>query len=1147
MAKKYSDIVSIRESRAAYNIKDEKTGDWKDFIANEQFNGILKKVISSVRNNDADSHKSFWISGTYGTGKSHAGAVIKHLLCDAVEDVADYVNDEFSDSKYDILQNDIFDLRTNKRLFPVMLYGQSSIAHKDDLSLKLQLDITAALNAAGYSFDVKTDFDNYVNHIEKQPDFWEMLIENHQQLKAVAPTRQKLISELKNGDTKTLGLVRNALREGKYHIRLDNNNLTQWFFEVQRRLAEETDYNGLLVIWDEFTEVMTSDIGLSLLVSLQEIDEMIMNSENNSYFLYISHPSALNSLKEEEREKTKGRYHFMGYNMEPVSAFKIMSRKFKVADGHLSDYQSLTENFYNAHRYLLDIYSKTSTNPTETSEDIQKLFPLHPSTANLATYYAREAGSSSRSVFQFIGENPEVRQFFDDEIHFSSSNTITANYLWDYVLSEFNANVAKFGAVTERYNSRKLQVENESAAHFSVFKSVLLLNALNNIANNETVTPSEENIKNLFVGTSIEPQIDSILNWFDDKGIIQRQPGGLFSIQFSALPNKEIEEIKDRLTKIDFRFTSQVVRFGDTVKNEMNKFLSNVAREYQFILYSEEINEFTLLNQIENGYKKAKSYEIFLALLFARNAAELNSLKVFAEKASADDRFSNVAFIVFEGVFENKNYERFIEYQANAQCAQSHGFADQQQTHTKCASDILKEWMSVIRRSTFTYYLRGQKDVNSTTKITTTINATVSPVIFSHGPESLELIRTKFSNTYWKKASVKATVNAVVSFNTKTDICNSCGGPAAHVPFLLQDSVDENLEWKPDIDKNHPLYLVNEFIDRKFKHTDKNQSFNLGEKLSELTSPPFGLYQSYAGMGMVAFAMRKYVKQIFDLNGKPREAQHIVDDVVEMFKVWEEDKTSNKLNFRFETKESRSLCETFIKIFKLNTLQGYNNISSLTDARWAITHEFSKHRGYPLWVLKYLSPKEGLKTLIDNILKICGEADMRNPQLINDTLEGLSASGFKFEMVNLLTQPDSFEQGYVQFLKSIEIVNIQDIELDDAKDYIKKHLEGDIGLWTETEVENALKNWKIEQKKEEEKERQRREEAEEQRRREEAELNRRGETPEDVSSLVFANKKQSAINKVKKISDVGSAIRLLEKICEKSNETILDIINNYDA
>ena len=138
-----------------------------------------------------------------------------------------------------------------------------------------------------------------------------------------------------------------VLREERHDIRMDSADLKQWFFEVQNELAAHTDYNGLFVIWDEFTEIMTSSIAKRLIVQLQRISEAMMNSENDSYFLFISHPSAILTLNEDEREKTKGRYHYESYNMEPVSAFKIMSKKFKIVDEQV--YKQRKDRFFSLH------------------------------------------------------------------------------------------------------------------------------------------------------------------------------------------------------------------------------------------------------------------------------------------------------------------------------------------------------------------------------------------------------------------------------------------------------------------------------------------------------------------------------------------------------------------------------------------------------------------------------------------------------------------------------------------------------------------------------------------------------------------------------------------------------------------------------
>ena len=1072
MATKYSDIVDLRSGRSTYYLEDEKEGEWNVFIINDQFNDILRTVIRSVMNNDYDVHKSFWIEGTYGTGKSHAGAVIKHLLCDDIPAIEEWVYEEYKMPQFEALRQSLFDLRKKKRLFPVTLYGTSKIAHPDDLSLQLQQKIQEALVKAGLTdLDVKTDYDTYVKHIDENPQFWEMLINKSPKLAAITPNVNKLRKELSDLENKTLREVQDALRNSGFHIRMKNANIVQWFFEVQDKLKTQTDFDGLLIIWDEFTNLLTLDIGLTVLVQLQELAERAMAQENDSYFLFISHPTALNSLKAEERTKTVGRYHYMKYNMEPVSAYKIMSRKFRITSSD-EEYLSVFNPIFDKFNNLIAHYTKELPNAVETTRDIKNLMPVHPATALLATFYAREAGASSRSVFQFLGENSAVKNFLNDETIFTNRDTITADYLWDYVIDEFNNNVSKFGAVTERYNTYYSRVENLGIVAMKVFKGILLLNALNNIANHKDVTPSEENILRLFEGTSIEHLVIDVLTSFDNNGYIQRAPVNIFSIQFTALPTKEIEDAKELLRSRDFKYIWQVLNFNDAASAEIDKILTNLCRPYTFKFYSLDVNDYTLLNKIENGRKDAKGYELFLALLFAKTAAEIQLLRDFAEQASVDSRFVNTCFIVFNAPLGEKEYERFIEYQANAKCAQKFNFTDQYQVHIKNAAKILSDWIAKdVRRENFYLYLRDFHNTFSASKLTSTLDRIIAPVLFEKGPEALDKCIGK-SKTFWKKESTKKIVQLVLNFNTKTDILNQLNNQQSLVKILLEESVDENLEFKPDIDKEHnPLYLVYKFVEDKIKFADKQNLFNLAEKFEALSQPPYGLFQTCSCMSMLAFALRPYIGKMFDTNGKPREAQHLVEDVVATFECWEKNSKNPKISFKFETKEEGLLCKSLIKCFLLNSLKGYHDISSLKDARWAILHEFSTAKGYPLWSLKYAMTstikdaglENSAKKFIDDVLTICFETAHRNPAIMVDIVESIKQ--MNFEIKTWFKDNTYFKQGFENFILSEPNVHLQPKDIDKAFAFIKQNMQGEIGLWTENEVLDQLKNWALSLKK----------------------------------------------------------------------------------
>lgn len=1165
MATKYNDIVTLRSMKPAYNIKYEGPDDWKSFIANDQFNDLLRKTISAVRNNDADNHKPIWIAGTYGSGKSHAGAVLKHLLCDSIDKITEYVDEEYHDSKYDLLRNSLMNLRHDTRLFPVNLYGQQDIAHEADLSLQLQKEVKNALKKEGISIIVQTDFDNYIQHIENEPAFWEMLIQNNDELRSVAPSTDKLKSRLRSCDTEVLDRMRMALRNGGYSIPLQTANLQNWLFEVQGELRKQGTYKGLLIIWDEFTDIVRSDIGVQLLKILQNIAEAMMSPENDSYFLFLSHPSALNSLKEAERTQTMGRYHYVTYNMETVSAFRIMSKKFKVEDRE--KYELHRQYFCSILDELLTEFSSSSTDPSQTKADLSNLFPLHPATANLATYFAREAGSSSRSVFEFLACN-EVKAFFDDEEAYANKETITSDYLWDYVQEYFESDSVRFGAVTEKFNSNHVTVEAQGNEYLAVFKGVLLLNALNNIANESSVTPSEENILKLFEGTMLYDNVPAILAYFNEKGIIQRQPDGNYSILYTALPSNEIQGIKDDLRKTTYLYTDEVIVYGGVANAMIDRWLLKATRQVSFKFFSLSSNEYVLLNKLENFSRTALSYSVVLAIFVGRTKQELIELQAIVEKAVKDERFLKICFFVVQTPMDEKKYERFIEYQANATCAQKHGLADQKETYSKNSEEMISNWMSEIRSGSITWYLHSEQGVISGSKIASALNTNIAPKIFTAGLESLMLIQMRSSNTYWKKASVKATVDSVLSYNTKQEVYDKLVPQAKHVEYLFQDSLDDNLEWKQDVGDEHPLKKVSNYIDSVLKrYRTNNQVFNLGEKLLDLTKPPYGLFQSYGPMAMVAFAMRKYVGKIFDTNGKPRTAKHLVDDIVEMFKVWESGKTSNKLNFMFESKEAGSITKNLIKRFKLDRLPGYSDVSSLTDARWAMTHEYSASVGYPLWSLKYVPEcSDENRELIDGIIKVITDSEsVKNPQLMSKVAEGLKNN---IDLGNLLLESaNNFETGFKNYVMGLEYINMTEPEFAEAKAFLGGHLEGTIGLWTERGVEDTLKNWRLDQQQERlRQENQKRFEEEQERYKSEATtqggndkgvstwMNNGsqvgGETATMAASPQFESqemkeKRNEIARKVMPLASNQMLRDLLQDLCENADEQTLNIIMKH--
>lgn len=67
---------------------------WQEYIVHEDMKGAIEKICDSMKYEDDDKRRSFWIHGAYGTGKSYAAIVLKHLFEDKVDSIRKFLSNQ---------------------------------------------------------------------------------------------------------------------------------------------------------------------------------------------------------------------------------------------------------------------------------------------------------------------------------------------------------------------------------------------------------------------------------------------------------------------------------------------------------------------------------------------------------------------------------------------------------------------------------------------------------------------------------------------------------------------------------------------------------------------------------------------------------------------------------------------------------------------------------------------------------------------------------------------------------------------------------------------------------------------------------------------------------------------------------------------
>lgn len=1077
---KYKDIVSVRPNfDDTFNILKEKPGAWKSFITNSQFESNLKKIFHALlaTKSNINDRKSIWIQGTYGTGKSHSTSVIKHLLSDPKDEIED-----FKKTLADIqLRAMIDDFRKNHKAFPVVLRGRYTIANVTDMSYEIQKQTRTALANANIDISINTDFDKAIELLDDpyMESFWNMLLK--EDLKNYCRDKEHIRNSLLAYDKEILGIIDSRYRkinDGGF----GTSSITKWLKDVQHELNNAGIADHLIIIWDEFTSLLSTDDARGFLNTVQDIAEIAkeFDSDNNPekiYLIVVTHKNieqtdAYRSRSDDEQKLALARFVTCSYEMQPNTTYHILSSTLnRIDESALKELvQERILSDVAVSKVVDKIAENTLGNFDEVKNKILSLYPFHPYTAYLSTFVSRQLGDAERSVFNFLNDS-EVgfKKFIENKI--GSAKFMAPSCIWDFFLKINNSSISngKLGEVINKYNMHLDSVKKQGAQYVDIFKTVLLLNALNAVVssgndNNERslVTPNIKNITDCYSGIMMEQDVIDVLEYFDKNSIIMRSADGVYEVSTASISPEKLNEMLKKnydyyndITKAKDAFS---ITFG-TLENVITSNSGKTVRKTEVIYLSSTLKN----NQIEVQLKSRFSdpFSVHVCVFLSHGPSEntknltpernMDELETFIRTTSGLEEYKNVIFMNIEIPFTELWFSRFIDAVSRMDIHQQTK-PEEFQNEKKKATGWLQKWINLIINDGQVFLaFRGNTEVLNFRTACNKISDDYIKFIF---PNGLDILKTAKKYPIWEAKTSKTIVENILYYSKRDDIESKMkGGIQANIPALFKDDknnyvFDNDMNIMPDVDDNHPVVGIVKKVNELLSSSTSEPIIDLSEKLSVLFEAPYGLYGNPISFAAVSIALRPYIDKLFIARDGTKVDKTLMKEVVEyLFKAANGGKKHTYLDVRFSSVEELELIDELNDIFNLHE-------NGLMHIRWKARDSIEKNVKAPLWMLKYvddISPE--FSKIIDDLFNFTVAPDETITQAIISSLL-ISVQNYRLELKTTITKAKnaSLLEKFIKLTLKGKDNNLSEDDIKEYEVYLNEHMQDSRPYWTESQL-----------------------------------------------------------------------------------------------
>lgn len=951
MPRKYSEYISVNSDFIpVFSIHSDRDfpNKWKSFYAHDSFKYIIRQLLDTLEMSTVEKNKSIWMSGAYGTGKTYASFVVKHLLEDDLESVKAYCE---SNNMPDVYSR-IYGLRNKGKVLVVHRSSSASIIGENRLFNAIIESVKATLKEDGYNyFGQKSQYEKVLTKLKDPASSFNFAkaFDQHRARFTEYSRPESVVQTLEEyGAEEAADLLETIIEVAEE----EGFTWTPTVTDVINWLSDVIKVNNLysiVFIWDEFTEFFRNN--RSNITGLQAIAESSPSSK--FYFFLITHGNAQIIADLSARKVIEARFKQLNIEMADATAFKLMGQAIHKSIDLREEWKQTVEQLWQ--RVELPIKNSIIRYSPDTKEsELKDLLPIHPYAAYLLKIIAKDISSNQRTMFQFLSGDytdgntlkTNFRWFIDQHTNGGDDwNFLTADSIWTYFFTDDNVDIdSDFKTVLSHYNNF-VNVCGDDENKKRVLRVALLLTGMQQKSGasrfggqSRLLRPTLSNISTTFVGTPIENQVSSIMMWFKSKSVfntIDEDNDILFIPPAGAIDEEKFNQTKDEIRKTH-SFDKLI---NDITYNVYDNFKPTDFLQYRYAIFP--VTPTSYKDSIDRANNLPLN-RLALFYLFAQNEGEQAKSKECVSRIFENVDSHCVVVDFSDLVFTDAAFEKFIHAKAEEKYYSTN---PSQSSHSKLAKEnadtIVRDWKNKLYLTSL--YVYTNSEVVSQCKGGGNLRSKLKEInqqYFGCGLEEICVHDKAFSSQGFKDSVAQMGMGVL-------DIPSNF----SYLNIIKSNLIKDGLWQDSDYTINHPNHVVSKMkarIDEVMKEEfDKTNQVSIASIWDALIRPPFGLLPSIGSIFILGFLLKEFADSSYykyDLINTVALGYKDLSDII--FAVVKGHSKANNQFIVRQKAEHAEVCRITGDLFKIPK----DRQNTITDTIKNI-NLFLRNNEYPLWCL----------------------------------------------------------------------------------------------------------------------------------------------------------------------------------------------------